>query len=703
MLDLFTIFSKGGIVLWCFQSTTQIFTPSVNALIRSVILQERTGNNSFEHNALTLKYKLDNEFELVFVVAYQKILQLSYVDKFLNDIHLEFRDMYKTELQEGLYFQGFDDFSSHFRAVLNSAEQWGKHQAKIPKQMRTFEESSKSKKTVASMIERKNDEKENKKSGKKKKGVGFVNGEGITNITVTALSAASFLLSCCTFLIEVKAVETESRPPANGELDEETLQQNRLRLAQRVAAGGKSPRPKSEKKSPKPPKEGKKPRVWGLGGSAKDFAALDYTKDKPTEGDQVLPDTKVSCSVAYTEDILIYHDEQHCGLAEGNPLHSAAGATLALQIIIGSMMGGIRDLEVESDSEEEEDFEDEESVPAHKQNSTTAAKSKGVFSLFRGLVGSKNLTREGMQGVLDKLKDHLITKNVATDIAHKSVSEKEKGNASFDLQVLGTFESVANTVKTTLTEALVQILSPKKRVDILRDAMEAKKHGRPYVMTFCGVNGVGKSTNLAKICFWLIENNLRVLIAACDTFRAGAVEQLRTHTRHLNALHPAEKHGGLQMVQLYEKGYGKDAAGIAMEAINFARDMKIDVVLVDTAGRMQDNEPLMRALAKLIKVNGPDLVLFVGEALVGNEAVDQLIKFNQAMADYSSSENPHLIDGIVLTKFDTIDDKQLYLQVGAAISMTYITGQPIVFVGTGQTYTDLKSLNAKAVVHALMK
>lgn len=91
-------------------------------------------------------------------------------------------------------------------------------------------------------------------------------------------------------------------------------------------------------------------------------------------------------------------------------------------------------------------------------------------------------------------------------------------------------------------------------------------------------------------------------------------------------------------------------------------------------------------------------MLFVGEALVGNEAVDQLVKFNQALADYSDSANPHIIDGIVLTKFDTIDDK-----VGAAISMTYITGQPIVFVGTGQTYTDLKALNAKAVVQALMK
>merc|ERR1712038_1260498 len=244
------------------------------------------------------------------------------------------------------------------------------------------------------------------------------------------------------------------------------------------------------------------------------------------------------------------------------------------------------------------------------------------------------------------------------------------------------------------------MLTPSRRVDIIRDVREAKANHRPYVITFCGVNGVGKSTNLAKICFWLIENKCRVLIAACDTFRAGAVEQLRTHARRLNSLHPAtEQLDGRPVVELYEKGYGKDAAGIAMEAISYARQSKIDVVLVDTAGRMQDNEPLMRALSKLISVNDPDLVLFVGEALVGNEAVDQLVKFNQALADHSPSrDNPHLIDGMVLSKFDTIDDK-----VGSAISMTYITGQPILFVGTGQTYTDLKSLNSKAVVQALMK
>lgn len=609
--------------MWCFQSTKQIFTPSVNALIRTVILQERTGNQSYDHNSVTLKYKLDNEFELVFVVAYQKILQLSYVDKFLSDIHLEFRDKYKEDLRHGRYYQEFD-FMKSFQKVLHMAEEWGRSQAKLPKQMRSFEESAKSKKTVASMIERKGDNKENKKKVK---------------------------------ITEPVKVEPPPSPTpvSNGsEISEDILLQNRQRLAMKM--GGPK---KKDKKSPKPSKEGKKPRVWELGGNNKDLETLDRSKDKPE--DQTSDFTPES-------------------------------------VMVGRMVGGIKDLEVESDSDEyneDDDDDEEEEVPSSQTNNKSAAKSGGVFSIFRGLVGSKNLSKEAMQPCLEKLRDHLISKNVAADIAIKlcdSVATKLEG------KVIGTFDTVASTVKNTLTESLVQILSPRRRVDILRDAMEAKKQGRPYVMAFCGVNGVGKSTNLAKICFWLIENNLRVLIAACDTFRAGAVEQLRTHTRHLNALHPPEQHGGRQMVNLYEKGYGKDAAGIALEAINHAKDTKIDVVLVDTAGRMQDNAPLMIALAKLVKVNEPDLVLFVGEALVGNEAVDQLVKFNQAMADNSSSANPHLIDGIVLTKFDTIDDK-----VGAAISMTYITGQPIVFVGTGQTYTDLKSLNAKAVVHALMK
>uniref|UniRef100_A0A6N2M5B4 SRP54-type proteins GTP-binding domain-containing protein n=1 Tax=Salix viminalis TaxID=40686 RepID=A0A6N2M5B4_SALVM len=126
--------------------------------------------------------------------------------------------------------------------------------------------------------------------------------------------------------------------------------------------------------------------------------------------------------------------------------------------------------------------------------------------------------------------------------------------------------------------------------------------------------------------------------------------------------------------------------------------MVLKLFFVDTAGRMQDNEPLMRALSKLIYLNNPDLVLFVGEALVGNDAVDQLSKFNQKLADLSASPNPRLIDGILLTKFDTIDDK-----VGAALSMVYISGSPVMFVGCGQSYTDLKKLNVKAIVKTLLK
>ncbi|KAK7604463.1 hypothetical protein V9T40_005649 [Parthenolecanium corni] len=620
MLDLFSIFSKGGMVLWCFQ-TGNLLTPSVNALISNVILQERGGQSSYEHSSYILKYKLDNEFELVFVVAYQKILQLSYIDKFLDDIQLEFRDKYKNVLSRNMYLQTYQ-FEKHFRAVLSAAEEWGKSQECIVKPMRTYQESEKSKKTVASMIKKKNEPVQMKRE---------VNG----SVEVKVKKAAPEIV----------------QPTTNGNgIPDDIIMQNRMKLAMKMNSPSSK---KSKSKSPKEnTKEGKKPRKWDLGGGSSDVKYLDYTKDTPSENG--------SNFTSNTE-------------------------------IVGQMVGGIRDLEAD-DSEESEE---ERMETAAERKQKASAKGSGVFSMFKALVGSKNISPELLAPVLEKLKDHLISKNVAADIAQKlcnSVSEKLEG------KTLGTFESLTNMVKNTMTESLVHILSPKRRVDILRDAMEAKKQGRPYVIAFCGVNGVGKSTNLAKISFWLIENNFQVLIAACDTFRAGAVEQLRTHMRHLNALHPPSKHKGLEMVKLYEKGYGKDAAGIALEAINFARESKVDVVLIDTAGRMQDNEPLMKALSKLIKVNEPDMVLFVGEALVGNEAVDQLEKFNQAIADNSNSTNPHLIDGIVLTKFDTIDDK-----VGAAISMTYITGQPIVFVGTGQTYTDLKSLNAKAVVSALMK
>ncbi|GIY72760.1 hypothetical protein CEXT_275392 [Caerostris extrusa] len=442
--------------------------------------------------------------------------------------------------------------------------------------MRTFDESLKSKKTVASMIENKNDTKSKEK-------------EAIKNTGPKP---------------DVNKLPLSNKPMNN---EENGIEES------------------EKKKSPAPKDKSKKPRIWDCAGSAKEATVLDFSK-KGENGESITNGFEPS-------------EEAFCDRME-----------------VGKYRGPVKRVETsESESEESEDEEIE--VKKKGQN-----KAYGMFNMFKGLVGQKNVTRESIQPILDKLKDHMIAADIADKLC-ESVATKLEG------KVLGTFTGITSTVKQTLVDALVQLLSPKRRIDILRDAMEAKKSHRPYTIVFCGVNGVGKSTNLAKT-FWLIENDLRVLIAACDTFRAGAVEQLRTHTRHLNALHPSDQHNGLQMVQLYEKGYGKDAAGIAMEAINFARDMKIDVVLIDTAGRMQDNEPLMRALAKLIKVNNPDLVAFVGERLWAMKLLTNII---------------------------------ICFQVGAAISMTYITGQPIIFVGTGQTYTDLKSLNPKAVVHALMK
>ena len=181
-----------------------------------------------------------------------------------------------------------------------------------------------------------------------------------------------------------------------------------------------------------------------------------------------------------------------------------------------------------------------------------------------------------------------MEKNVAQEIAEALC---ESVIATLVDKRTESFTSVKATVKNALVASIEKLLTPKRNIDILKEAMRAKERGEVYSIVFIGVNGVGKSTSLAKVAYYLkTKGNLSVLIAGCDNFRSGAIEQLQTHCLCLD-------------IPLYERGYKDDPAIIAKEALREAKAKKYDVVLIDTAGRMQGNEGLMRALAKLVNMN----------------------------------------------------------------------------------------------------
>jgi signal recognition particle receptor subunit alpha len=339
----------------------------------------------------------------------------------------------------------------------------------------------------------------------------------------------------------------------------------------------------------------------------------------------------------------------------------------------------------ERDKEESEEFEralqDMSLSNSDDDNSSEGSwKNSYLGSMINTFTGNKVLTEEDLKPVLQEMNQVLQGKNVAQEIADDictSVGTSLVGHK------LASFTRISTVVMDALRDAVQRILTPSASVDVLRQVLDARAEGKVFSAVFVGINGVGKSTSLAKVAYYLKEHGIKVLIAACDTFRSGAVEQLRTHSRCLDA-------------PLFEMGYSKDPANVAGCAIAHAKANGFDCVLIDTAGRMQNNEPLMKSLAKLVTDNDPNLVLFVGEALVGNDGIDQLSMFDRALVNYSPPGKVHRIDGIVLTKFDTIDDK-----VGAALSMSYKSGQPVTFVGTGQKYIHLKKLNVNVVLKHL--
>lgn len=209
-----------------------------------------------------------------------------------------------------------------------------------------------------------------------------------------------------------------------------------------------------------------------------------------------------------------------------------------------------------------------------------------IGGLFRNVVGGKVLTKEDLDKAMKGMEDHLLRKNVAREAAIRLCEGVER-------ELIGvktaTFESISTKIHSAMELSLQKILTPTNSLDLLRSidtitrpsALSLQKP-RPYVISIVGVNGVGKSTNLSKIAYFLLQNKYKVLIVACDTFRSGAVEQLAVHVRNLREL--VEREGGGE-VDIYQKGYGKDAANVARDAVEHAGQNGFDVVLIDTAGR----------------------------------------------------------------------------------------------------------------------
>ncbi|PNX53744.1 MAG: signal recognition particle-docking protein FtsY [Thermoplasmata archaeon M9B2D] len=225
-------------------------------------------------------------------------------------------------------------------------------------------------------------------------------------------------------------------------------------------------------------------------------------------------------------------------------------------------------------------------------------------------------------------------------------------------------------VETVLKNAIGHVLKSSD-FDFQRFIDERKK---PVVIMFVGVNGTGKTLSIAKIAFQLQKQGKTCVMAAGDTFRAGAIEQLSIHADTLG-------------VKIIKHGSGADPAAVAYDAIEHAKAKHKDVVLLDTAGRMQTNSNLMDEMAKIKRVAKPDMIIFVGDALSGNDAVEQAKRFNEVVG----------IDGVILTKVDA-DAKG-----GSSLSIAYTIGKPLLFIGVGQGYEDQIPFNPEWMQHIFEK
>jgi len=281
----------------------------------------------------------------------------------------------------------------------------------------------------------------------------------------------------------------------------------------------------------------------------------------------------------------------------------------------------------------------------------------------------RELASKDVEDIIWELQVGLLESDVAVPVADQVIERVKSGLTG---RKLGLREDPKKLADEVLRQAIQEVLTTEQRVDLLKVIDAKRTQGEPAVIVFVGINGHGKTTSIAKVARYLMDRGYKPVLAAADTFRAAGIEQLEIHAERLG-------------VGVIKQRRGADAAAVAYDAIAHAKARGLDVVLVDTAGRMQTDVNLMDEMRKIVRVAKPDLTIFVGDALTGNDAVEQARTFDQAVG----------ISGSILCKMDAD------ARGGAALSITQVTGKPILFLGTGQGYNDLVEFKPEIILNAL--
>lgn len=291
-------------------------------------------------------------------------------------------------------------------------------------------------------------------------------------------------------------------------------------------------------------------------------------------------------------------------------------------------------------------------------------KKEGFFKKLKKSVTTKKINDSQFEEFFYDLELALLENNVAVEVIEKIRDSLKMDIVNISIEK----KEIDNIVENSLKKSLEEIFDVEK-IDLAKKINDKED---VFLIVFVGVNGSGKTTTIAKIANMLKEKGISCVLAAADTFRAAAIHQLEEHGEKL----------GLKVIK---HDYGSDPAAVIFDAVKHAKAKGVKVVLADTAGRQHSNVNLVEEMKKIVRVNNPDLKIFVGESITGNDCVEQARNFNEAVG----------IDGIVLSKAD-VDDKG-----GAAVSVSFVTGKPILYIGTGQEYKDLEEFDKENIMKSL--